>query len=141
MVGQGRNGRSAAVARVVYVVDSDAGVCRSLCAFLHAHGYAAESFDSGRSLLEALASRRPDCLVIEIALPDICGLDLVDRIAGEKRPPPIIALGSQADAPVAMRAMRSGAIDFLQKPFVSRALLKSIERAMGTATPPQSRTG
>jgi FixJ family two-component response regulator len=126
-----------AVEPIVYVVDPDADVRRSLCTLLLAHGYRVEPFASGRDLQNAHVSRRPDCVLIELELPDVCGLDLAVTVGKWECPPPVIVMGSQADALAAPRVNECGAIGLLEKPFVSCALLTMLERSIRTSTSAQ----
>lgn len=123
----------------VYVVDPDEAVRRSMSSLLRAHDYEVRTFASGRDLLEGLDSGDSGCLVMEINLPDISGFDLLDRLAERDTRLPVIVVASEADVAIAVRAMRCGASDFLEKPFATRVLVESIGRALDSAD--RTRTG
>jgi FixJ family two-component response regulator len=114
---------------IVFVVDDDQSVRASLLDLLASHDLAAVAFASA---CEYMAYARPDlpgCLILDIGLPDITGLDLQSRIAGSNHPP-IIFITGQADIPMSVQAMKSGAVDFLTKPFGDEELLAAIKTAV-----------
>jgi FixJ family two-component response regulator len=118
---------------VVFVVDDDASVRRSLTRLVRAAGYEAEPFASAAAFLKAAPSARPGCMLLDARMPDMTGLDLQQELARQGRPVPIVFLTGHGDVPMAARAMKGGAVDFLLKPFKDVDLLDAIGRAVARA--------
>jgi FixJ family two-component response regulator len=115
---------------VVYVVDDDEGVRRSLARLLRSVGLSVETFSSGKAFLEYPRPDRPACLVLDLRMPGFSGLDLQTAL-GENQPTiPIIFITGHGSVPISVRAMKGGALDFLQKPFSNEDLLDSIWRGL-----------
>jgi FixJ family two-component response regulator len=115
---------------IVFVVDDDASVRRSLELLILSAGWQPETFASA---LEFLASPRPlspSCLVLDLALPDLNGLDLQARIRSQRVDMPVIFITGCGDVPTTVRAMKGGAIEFLTKPFRDDVLLDAIRQAL-----------
>jgi len=116
---------------VVFVVDDDAAVRRSLENLIRSVGLRAETFASAQ---EFLRSKRPDvpaCLVLDVRLPDLSGLDLQKRMAEADMEIPIIFITGHGDIPMTVQAMKAGAVEFLTKPFREQELLDAIQQALG----------
>ena len=114
---------------IVYVVDDDARVCEAICDLLAAVGIDAVSFGS---LAEYSAFVRPDlpaCLILDVELPDINGLEF-QRQASQADHPPIVFITGHGDIPTSVRAIKGGAVDFLTKPFADETLLDAIRSAI-----------
>jgi two-component system response regulator FixJ len=114
----------------VFVVDDDAGVRKSLGQLLASIGLPVETFASGPEFLEAIEPGRPGCLVLDLRLKEGSGLDVQDELHRRGVPLPIIVLTGHGNVPDAVRAMRAGAFDFLQKPPPPAALLERIRAAI-----------
>jgi FixJ family two-component response regulator len=114
---------------IVFVVDSDPSVRESLELLVRAAGWRAETFASAQEFLARPRSVVPSCLILDITLPDLNGLELQERIASERTDMPIIFLTGSADIPMTVRAMKRGALEFLTKPFDAEALLIGIQQA------------
>lgn len=115
---------------IVYVVDDEPLVCLSLKRLLRSVGLEAHTFGTA---LEFLHSKRPDvpgCLVLDIRLPGLSGLDLQAELAVRKITLPIIFVTGHGDIPMSVRAMKAGAIEFLTKPYREQELLEAIQRAI-----------
>ncbi|MBV8228312.1 MAG: response regulator transcription factor [Verrucomicrobia bacterium] len=115
---------------IVFVVDDDVSVREALESLVRSAGYKVETFASAQDFL---ASNRPDvpsCLVLDVRLPGLSGLDLQNRMAGANREIPIVFITGHGDVPTSVRAMKAGAIEFLTKPFPDRDLLDAIEQAI-----------
>ena len=115
---------------IVYVVDDQPLVCLSLKRLLRSVGLEARTFGSA---LEFLHSQRPDapgCLVLNVRLPGLSGLDLQTELAVRKISLPIIFVTGHGDIPMSVRAMKAGAIEFLTKPYREQELLEAIQRAI-----------
>ena len=115
---------------IVYVVDDDASVCRALARLFRSVGLAVESFSSAKEFLEHRLPSVPVCLVLDIRLPGLSGLDLQEALAKAGRDVPIIFITGHGDVPSSVRAMKGGAVDFLQKPFNDQQLLDCVQRAL-----------
>ena len=115
---------------IVFVVDPDPSVRESLELLVRAAGWRAETFASAQEFLARPRSVVPSCLIMDVTLPDLNGLELQERIASERVDMPIIFLTSSADIAMTVRAMKRGALEFLTKPFDAEALLIVIQQAI-----------
>jgi len=115
---------------VVFVVDDDASVRRSLARLLHSAGFEVEAFASAEDFLSATRPERPSCLVLDLHMPGIGGLDLQHRLAAAGLDPAIVFLSGHGTVPSSVRAMKAGAVDFIQKPFDGPDLLAAVGRAV-----------
>ena len=115
---------------IVFVVDSDPSVRESLELLGRAAGWRAETFASAQEFLARPRSVVPSCLILDVTLPDLNGLELQERIASERTDMPIIFLTSNADIAMSVRAMKRGALDYLTKPFDAEVLLIGIQQAI-----------
>jgi FixJ family two-component response regulator len=114
----------------VYVVDDSSAVRKSLHALLTAAGLTVETYASGEDFLGAFDPARPGCLVLDIRLRGASGLAVQETLAAGKPTIPIIIITGYGDVPVAVRAMKKGAIDVLRKPFAPHELLDRIKEAV-----------
>jgi FixJ family two-component response regulator len=117
-------------APTVTIVDDDISIRESLEPMLRLAGWKVLSFESANALLERGAPRGPGCLLLDISLPDLNGLDLQERLAAERPDLPIIFLTGYGDVPMTVRAMKAGAAEFLTKPFDHDVLIAAVERAI-----------
>jgi FixJ family two-component response regulator len=117
---------AAAAASVVFVVDDDASLRDSLRRLITSVGYKVEVFPSARAFLDAQRPDAPGCLVLDVRLPGLSGLDLQRELAETDAELPIIFLTGHGDIPMSVRAMKAGAIEFLTKPFRQQELLDAI---------------
>ena len=116
---------------VVYVVDDDESVCRALARLIRSVGLPVETFRSARDFLAHEVTDRPACLVLDMLLPGASGLDLQSTLTQAGRDIPIVFITGHGDVPTSVRAMKGGAVDFLQKPFSDHDLLDCVQRALG----------
>ncbi|MDI1476242.1 response regulator [Polyangium sp. y55x31] len=116
--------------RTVFVVDDDPSVLRGLERLLRSAGYVVEAHASPRAFLERAPADRPGCVVVDLRMPEIGGLDLQEEFARRGFPLPLIFLTGHGDVPSSVRAMKGGAIDFLSKPCDDTDLLAAVERAL-----------
>lgn len=116
--------------RLVYVVDDDEAVRESLAALLEAKSYTVRAFALARDFLAAAPTLRPGCLVADIRMPEIDGLELQRQLAARAFNFPLIVITGHGDVPLAVRAMKAGAIDFIEKPFAADAMLAGVEAAL-----------
>lgn len=120
----------ASVTPVVFVVDDDVSVRESLEALIRYAGYRAETFASAGEFLAHAPVRVPSCLVLDVSLPDLNGLELQERIAADQIEMPIIFITGHGDIPMTVKAMKAGAIEFLTKPLSQNSLLNAIRDAL-----------
>ena len=118
---------------VVYVVDDDRAVRDSLDLLLRSAGIVSEAFESAAAFLAGLRADRIGCLVADIRMPGMSGLELQQELNARKVEIPIVFITGHGDVPMAVNAMKAGAVDFLTKPFRNRDLLDRIEAALGSA--------
>ena len=114
----------------IYVVDDDPSVRESTELLLKSVGFNVETFGSARDLLEADIQRHVGCLVLDVRMPGMSGLDLQEKLSSAKTPLPVIFVTGHGTVPMSVRAMKAGAVDFLQKPFEEQDLLDAINRAI-----------
>lgn len=113
----------------IFIVDDDADVRDSLRALLESAKYDVEDYDSAASFLSVVAPGRGACLVADIRMPDMDGLALQEELGRRKIGLPVIIVTGHGDVPLAVRAMKAGAIDFIEKPYDDEQLLASVDRA------------
>jgi FixJ family two-component response regulator len=114
---------------IVFVVDDEHSVRKALARLLGAEGFRVETFESAELLLESGMAGRADCLVVDLQLPGLTGLELQERLASEMIEVPIVFLTGHGDVPSGVRAMKVGAIDFLTKPVEDADLLAAVRTA------------
>jgi two-component system response regulator DctR len=119
-------------AQTVFVVDDDDAVRDSIKELVESVGLQAEGYDSALAFLDAFESQRPGCLVLDVRMAEMSGLILQERLNELEASIPVIVLTGHGDVPMAVQAMRSGAVDFIQKPYREQALLDSINAALTT---------
>ena len=117
-------------APIVFVVDDDVSVRESLELLIQASGWQVETFGSASEFLEWPRPVVPSCLVLDVSLPDLNGLDLQTRLAVDRAETPVIFITGHGDVPMTVRAMKAGAVEFLTKPFREEPLLSAIEHAL-----------
>jgi FixJ family two-component response regulator len=121
---------------IVFVVDDDVSVCESLELLIRYAGWQPRTFASAQAFLAHPRTSVPSCLVLDVGLPDLNGLDLQQRIAADRNAMPIIFITGYGDVPTTVRAMKAGAVEFLTKPFdddvLLAAILHAIERSRKT---------
>jgi FixJ family two-component response regulator len=114
----------------VFVVDDDVGVCVALSRLVRAAGFRVQTFGAASELLESHRLKDADCLVLDVMLPDLTGLDLQQHIAELGIVLPIVFITGRGDVPMSVRAMKAGAVEFLQKPFDNAVLLEAIRQGI-----------
>lgn len=114
----------------VYVVDDDPGVCAGLRILLRSAGYEVETFTSARQFLTAIDSRREGCLLLDVRMPGMSGLELQRQLIDQDIPLPVIIITGHGDIQMAVHAVQAGAVDFLEKPVDNERLLNSISKAL-----------
>ena len=121
-------------AAVVFVVDDDTSVRKSLSRLISEAGYQVQAFASPREFLAREPTAGPSCLVLDVRMPDITGLELQQTLARAVHEIPIIFITGHGDIPMSVKAMKAGAVDFLPKPFSAKDLLDAIRRAVAKDT-------
>jgi FixJ family two-component response regulator len=111
------------ISRFVYVVDDDRDVRRSLSFMLGASDIRSYPFGSGEDFLEALPTLQPGCVLLDLRMPQMDGFDVMRELAQRELDWPVIVMTGHGEVPVAVRAMKLGAVDFIEKPFSEDALL------------------
>lgn len=119
----------AQTAPIVFVVDDDISVREALELLIRSEGLQAETFGSAREFLAHPRVVAPSCLVLDVSLPDLNGLDLQQRLA-DRSDMPIIFITGYGDVPMTVQAMKAGAVEFLMKPFSDEVLLGAIHQAI-----------
>jgi FixJ family two-component response regulator len=115
---------------IVFVVDDDVSVRESLELLIRNAGWQPEMFESAQAFLVHPRAVVPSCLILDIALPGLNGLQLQERIAADRADMPIIFITGVGDVPTTVQAMKAGAVEFLTKPFSVPALLSAIQKAI-----------
>ncbi len=115
---------------VVHVVDDDPGVRGALALLLESNGFRVQCYPSAEAFLASYDAAQPGCLVLDVRMPDMSGLELQHELKRRAVSIPIIFLSGHGDVPMAARAFRAGAVDFLEKPFDAAQLLSRIEDAL-----------
>lgn len=114
----------------VFVVDDQRTVRKSLCHVIRTSGLAAEAFESAEEFLQNYDSSRPGCLLLDLRMPGMSGLQLLEQLAAKGDCRPVIIITGHADVPTAVRVMRAGAVDILQKPFEIPELLERVRQSV-----------
>jgi two-component system, LuxR family, response regulator FixJ len=114
----------------VFVVDDDEALCESLGWLFESAGLHCKTYPSARDFLTEYRPQAPGCLLLDVRLPGGSGLDLQDELARQGPPLPIIVMTGHARVPIAVRALKGGAIDFIQKPFTDESLMERVRRAI-----------
>jgi two-component system response regulator FixJ len=122
----------------VFVVDDDADIRDSMRLLLEVAGFKVRSYTSARQFLDDENSRH-GCLVADIRMPDMSGLELQEEVARRHLDLPVIIMTGHGDVPLAVRAMKAGAVDFLEKPFDDEKMLSSVRRALEIGSRARSR--
>ena len=117
-------------APIVFVVDDDVSVRESLEALIRTAGWQSETFASAEEFLSRPRVLAPSCLVLDVSLPDLNGLDLQKRVTADRIDMPIIFITAYGDVPMSVQAMKAGAVEFLTKPFGDDVLLGAIRHAI-----------
>lgn len=114
----------------VFVVDDDPAVCKFLRMLIDSAGHDVETYPSAEAFLTAYSSNRPGCLVLDVQMTGLSGLELQQQLNRESIRMPIIMITGHGDVPMAVSAMRTGAVDFIQKPIDGPLLLERIAQAL-----------
>ena len=115
---------------IVFVVDDDISVRTSLEFLIDSAGWQSETFPSAQAFLHRPRAVGPSCLLLDVSLPDLDGLELQKRVASDRTDMPIIFISGHGDVPMTVRAMKAGAVEFLTKPLAGDVLVGAIQQAI-----------
>lgn len=115
---------------LVHVVDDDDAMRESLAFLLGSSGFSVRLYDGAKTFLEGLSEIPPGCILSDIRMPDVDGLELLRRVKACGRPLPVVLMTGHGDVPLAVEAMKLGAADFIEKPFDDEVLLKALQGAL-----------
>jgi FixJ family two-component response regulator len=113
-----------------FIVDDEPTVLSALSAVLRLEGYAVSGFADGASFLQAARARTPTCILLDVHMPGRSGLDILRELNAQQYPAPIFIISGQGDIPMAVDAIRSGALDFIEKPFDAKTVVTRISEAV-----------
>ncbi len=125
----------------LHLVDDDSGFRASLATLLRAMGYRVEEYEGGRAFITAAATAAPGCALVDVCMPDVDGITLLGELAARGIAMPVVILTGNATVPMAVQAMKAGAVDFLEKPFRSDALRTAVETALARTDAGRPPTG
>ncbi len=117
--------------QTVWIIDDDASVCRALRRLIRSVGLDVETFATAEEFLQCPAQPAPDCLVLDVHLPGLSGLELQERLKADGRDIPVVFISAYAEECVREQALRAGAVAFLPKPLDEQALLDAVTRPGG----------
>jgi two-component system, LuxR family, response regulator FixJ len=117
----------------VYVVDDDASVRDALSVMLTLEGFQVFGFADGDSFLAAVRQHQPDCIILDVHMPGRSGLDILKELHHRQNATPLFIISGQGDIPMAVDAIKNGALDFIEKPFHAETLVTRIREAIATA--------
>jgi FixJ family two-component response regulator len=115
----------------IFVVDDDPAVRETLSMVLSAGGYRVICFADGAALLKVARTRTPSCILLDVHIPGESGLDILKELHGEDYPAPIFMISGQGDIAMAVDAIKSGALDFIEKPFRGSEIVARLDKAIG----------
>ena len=125
---------------LISIVDDDESVRTALKSLIDSVGFRAEVFCSGEEFLKSPYLSRTDCLIADVRMPGMSGLELVRRLREQGLDFPVIVMTGHADVPLAVEAMKAGAVEFLEKPFEEEVLLRAVQIALRGGPPGQDPT-
>lgn len=116
--------------KLIYIVDDDDAVRDALSLLVESAGYVVEAFETAVSALESCRTGSPACIITDIRMPEMDGLEFQKKLSESHVGTPVIVITGHGDVPLAVRAMKAGAADFIEKPFTEDAILSSIRSSM-----------
>ena len=123
---------------VVYIVDDEPSIRDSLAMLLRSVGLASITFPDARSFLAGHAMRPQACLIADVRMPGMSGIELLEALQASGKALPVIIITGHGDIAMAVRAMKNGAADFIEKPFHDQTLLDAVHRALALSAPPNA---
>ena len=127
--------------REVFIVDDDPLVLNALSAVLSREGYQVSGFGEGASFLAAARARTPTCIILDVQMPGQSGLDILKELNAQQYPAPIFIISGVGDIPMAVEAIKSGALDFIEKPFDATTVITRVREAIEAWTRRAQRGG
>ncbi len=124
---------------IIFIVDDDPSVRESTKFLLESVGFNVKTYASGQDFLKAKVQADLGCLILDVRMPGLSGLDLQEKLLSAKTPLPMIFITGHGTVPMSVRAMKAGAVDFLQKPFEEQELLDAINKAITRQREQQSK--
>ncbi len=115
---------------IIFIIDDDEQVRNALILLMESVGLAVESYASAQDYLDNFDVTKAGCIILDVRMPGMSGLDLQARLTAEKIHPPIIIITGHGDVPMAVRAVTAGAVDFIEKPFNNQSMLDSVHKAI-----------
>jgi two-component system response regulator FixJ len=116
---------------VVHVIDDDDAARDALRFLLSAANFSVRTYESAKAFLDAIPAAEAGCVITDVRMPEISGLELLRQLKSQEIGWPVIVITGQADVPVAIEAIKSGAVDFIEKPYNAEALLDAVSIALG----------
>ena len=114
----------------VFIVDDDSAMRDSLGFLIGSVGRKVETYSSAEEFLAAYDNERPGCIVLDVRMPGLSGLELMEKLGEDRFAPPVVLITGHGDIPMAVRALKAGAFDFIEKPFSDQVLLERIQQAL-----------
>ena len=114
----------------IYIIDDDLAMRASLKSLLSVKGYNVHTYPSAQNFLETVHSHDKGCVITDLKMPEMTGIDLLNAIKGQKIQLPVIVMTAFADVSIAVEALKKGAVDFIEKPFSTETLCKCVEEAL-----------
>lgn len=114
----------------VFIVDDDSAMRDSLGFLIGSVGRKVETYSSAEEFLDAYDNERPGCIVLDVRMPGLSGLELMEKLGEDRFAPPVVLITGHGDIPMAVRALKAGAFDFIEKPFSDQVLLERIQQAL-----------
>lgn len=121
---------SIATEQPIFIVDDDSSVRDALSLLLKIEGYSTQAFGDGGTFLEALCGTSPICVILDLHLPGIPGIDVLQRLSEMRFSPPVFVISGHCDVAIAVKAMKLGALDFVEKPFSASAMIDRVRDAI-----------
>jgi FixJ family two-component response regulator len=118
------------LAGMVHIVDDDAGLSRAIARLLRSHGYDPRIYESASEFLNSVVAEGPACLVLDLQMPDLTGLEVQERLRSRKNSLSVVFISGHGNIPASVQAMKAGAVDFLTKPFEDHELISAIDAAL-----------
>jgi FixJ family two-component response regulator len=125
----------------VFIVDDDPVVHEALSAAFQRNGFRVTSFSDGNAFLAAAIQMEPACVLLDVSMPVVSGLDVLKKLVARHYPSPIVMLSGKRDVPIVVEAIKNGALDFIEKPFDADAVVTRVREALTVWTPERGGAG
>ena len=121
--------------QTVYIIDDDPEVCQALRWLFESVQFRVETFKSADSFLNKKSDNAPGCIILDVRMPGMSGLELLEQLKSQKKGLPVIMITGHGDIPMAVRAMKAGAVDFILKPFNDQCLVELVQKCIEQSPP------